>query len=112
MPPEPHSLDAAIDWMRKRFDPASANGLAAVYEFTITGEGGGSIVMRVGAGRCELARGQEPRADVRFRVAAPDYLALLAGRENPDLLYMAGRLEIEGDLSLASKVRTLFRGSD
>ena len=44
-----------------------------------------------------------------FRLPAEDYFALLVGRENADLLYMAGRLEIDGDLALALKIRPLFR---
>jgi predicted lipid carrier protein YhbT len=45
---------------------------------------------------------------VIFRLSASDFFAILAGTQNPDLLFMADRLQAEGDLSLALKVRSLF----
>jgi predicted lipid carrier protein YhbT len=42
-------------------------------------------------------------------LAASDFFGILAGRENADLLFTAGRIEVEGDLSLALKMRKLFR---
>ena len=37
-----------------------------------------------------------------------DFFAVLGGSANPDLLYTADRLTVEGDLSLALKLRRLF----
>ena len=83
--------------------------LAARYELDLRGPGGGPLRVSVDGGRVEVAPEPDPAADVRLRLDARDYFAVLEGRENADLLYMAGSLEIEGDLSLAIKLRTLFR---
>ena len=105
----PTNLDDAIDWLRKSFDSAAASGLDVAYQFELAGADGGEFFVRVSQGRPEIGRGDAKAADVRFRLAASDYYGILAGAENADLLYMAGRLEIEGDLSLAMKLRSLFR---
>jgi len=59
------------------------------------------------------ARLTDPSIDAytnaRFRLRASDFFAVLAGRENADLLSTAGRIEVEGDLSIALKMRKLFR---
>ena len=107
----PHSIDEAIDWLRKHFEPDPGRELNARFSFDLTGAGGGAIGMQVEAGRLTLSADPEPRPDVRLRLAAGDWFAILAGRENADLLYLAGRLEIDGDLSLAMKLRSLFRSS-
>ena len=108
----PTCVDEAIDWLRKHFQAPAAQGLRAVFAIDLSGEGGGSILLRVEDGALDARSAPldpAPRADVRLRLPSTDYFGILAGRENADLLYMAGKLEIEGDLSLAMKLRTLFR---
>lgn len=114
MPPPgapPASLDEAIDWLRRHFRPDAARGLDVGYQMHLTGPDGGDFYVRVKNGACEVARGRTEPVDTRLRLPAADYLAVLAGRANADLLYMEGRLEIEGDLALANRLRTLFRPS-
>ena len=106
---DPTCLDEAIDWLRKHFQPPAAQGLSADFAIHLSGDGGGSILLRVRDEALEVRAAPADHADVRLRLASSAYFGILAGRENADLLYMAGKLEIEGDLSLAMKLRTLFR---
>ena len=107
--PAPTSLDEAADWLRKRFDPESAAGLQLRYAFELSGPGGGRLGVRVEDGRLEVGPAPPPEPDVRLRLAAADFFGVLAGRENADLLFMSGRLEVEGDHVLALKLRQIFR---
>jgi len=75
----PRSLDDSLDWLRRHFDDDAARGADAVYQLELSGPGGGS------------------------------FFAILDGRANPDLLLMEDRIEVKGDLSLALKLRRLFR---
>jgi putative sterol carrier protein len=103
------SLDEAAGWLRKRFDAEPASGLHVAYAFELGGRGGGTLGVRVDDGRLEVVAGAVARPDVVLRLSAADFLAVLAGRENADMLFMSGRLEIEGDHALALKLRQLFR---
>lgn len=105
----PVTLDEAVEWLRKHFRPEAAEGLRVSYALDLGGPGGGVIHLAIAEGRVEVERTSEADADVRLRLPAADYLAVLGGRANADLLYMEGRLEIEGDLALATRLRTLFR---
>lgn len=105
----PCSIEAALGWLRKAFRPDAASGVHVVYQIELGGEEGGVFWIRVDDGRLELARGPAPSPDVVFRMTAPDFFAVLAGRENPDLLFMADRLAIDGDLGLALALRKLFQ---
>jgi hypothetical protein len=103
------SVEAAAEWLRKHFAPEAARGVRAVYQLELSGPGGGPLrveiddgVLHVGLRRCD-------GADVRICVSAADWCGVLAGGENAELLYMAGRIELEGDLALAVKMRTYFR---
>jgi len=106
---DPDSIEAAVAWLRAHFRPERAGALSVVYQLELSGDGGGSIAICVDGGRARIQGGAAEAADVRLVLPARDYFGVLAGRENADLLYMAGRLRIEGDLSLAMKLRALFR---
>ena len=105
----PATLDEAVEWLRKHFCPDAAAGLRVAYELELGGAGGGVIRLVIADGRVDVALGSGGPCDVKLRLPAADYLAVLGGRANADLLYMEGKLEIDGDLALATKLRTLFR---
>lgn len=105
----PQSIDDALVWMRDHVDPGAAGDLRVVYQLELTGPAGGELVLRVADGAVQVERGRDAAPQVRLRLAACDWCGILSGRENADLLYMAGRMEIAGDLRLASKLRRLFR---
>ena len=105
----PASLDEAIQWLRKHFDAEAAGGLSVVYRFDLGGAGGGSFAVRVSRGRLEVDPSGDEAAEVRFRLAAADFFAILSGRANAELLFMEDRIAVDGDLSLALRARRLFR---
>ena len=105
----PHTLDEAVEWLRKHYQAEPARAVCARYAVELSGSEGGAISMAIEDGELNLAKASDPRPDVCLRLAAEDWFGILGGRENADLLYLAGRLEIDGDLSLAMKLRTLFR---
>jgi predicted lipid carrier protein YhbT len=107
--PGPACLEDATDWLRKAFRPEASPGVRVRCRVDLRGEGGGSLLLRVDRGRLEVGSADDEQApDVVFRISAGDFFGMLAGRENPDLLFMADRLSIDGDLSLALKLRKLF----
>jgi putative sterol carrier protein len=108
--PPSDGVATAIEWMRKHFDAESAPEAEVVYQFELVGESGGAYALSVSRGHCHLERGRAARPDAVLRASVGDWLGVLHGRENADLLYMAGRLEIEGDLGVATRLRTFFRG--
>jgi hypothetical protein len=108
----PVSLEDAVDWLRKNFDPEAARGVQAVYALELTGAGGGELAARVDDGCLELVRGGAPEAELRLRLELEDFCSILAGRANPDILLMQERIGWTGDISLALKMRRLFRGQN
>lgn len=104
----PQCLDEAVEWLRKSFRADAAAGEPVACRLELEGPEGGALDLRVEGGRLEVSVGEGGPPDVVFRLSAVDFFALLAGRENPDLLFMGERLVVEGDLSLALKLRKLF----
>ena len=108
MEAEPVSIAEALEWLQKAFHREAADSLRLTYQFVLSGEGGGALWFSIDTGRLELGEGQASAADVVLHLVAREFFGILSGRENPDLLFMAERLRIDGDLSLALKLRTLF----
>lgn len=106
----PSSIQDVQDWLRKNFAAEAAGALHVLYEITLTGPGGGTLAVRVDDGRLELSQASMERPDLRLRFVATDFFDVLAARANADMLFMEDRVGWSGDLSLALKLRRLFRG--
>jgi len=104
----PDSSAEAVEWLRKRFDAEAAADCEARFVFELSGPDGGAIGVRVENGGLEIVESDLQPADVRFRLSAHDFFDVLAGRANPDMLFMEERLQVEGELGLALRFRRLF----
>ncbi len=91
-----------------RFRPEKAAGLRAVYQFVITGEGGGRWIARVDGSTCTVAEGEAYGPDITIRCDAADWLAIVEGRQSPQAAFAARRLTVEGDMGLALRLQPLF----
>jgi hypothetical protein len=60
--------------------------------------------------RASVSRGDGRDPAVRVRVQIPDFWRLAAGEIEPTAPIMEGRMEIEGDFQVASRLREMFGG--
>jgi putative sterol carrier protein len=102
------TVQGAAEWLRSHFRPQAAQDLAAVVQIELAGPGGGCLCVRIEDARLEIGTERPEQADLQVRLLARDYYALLAGDENAELLFMDGRMELDGQLGLAMKLRSLF----
>lgn len=99
---------AVLQELVDRFRPDAAEGLSATYQLYVTGEGGGQWHLVIADRRCQLAAGRAESPDVAITLSADDWRAVVAKRLDPVSGLMAGRIQVAGDLSLASRLQTLF----
>ncbi len=92
----------------KRFRPEAAEGLRAVYQIELAGDGGGVWHLTIAEQRCELACGPVEQPDVAITMSVGEWDELVAGRLDALSAYLSGRLQIAGDLSLATRIPSLF----
>lgn len=98
--------------MPANLDAAAAADIDGVVEWRIGGrEDGGHdawhVVLR--AGRATVEPGAATQPSVVFEIGGVDFLRLVAGDVEGPLLFMHGRLTVEGDLVLALRMPQLFR---
>ena len=97
--------------MPDNLDAAAAAEIDAIIEWRIADEDGGheawQVTLRGGRATVEPGAPADPR--VIFTIGGVDFLRLVAGDVEGPLLFMHGRLKVEGDLVLAVQTPQLFR---
>src|SRR4051794_27849516 len=94
-----------FEGLEGRVDRAKLEGLDDTYLFDIEGEGRWLVVVR--GGELTVTEGDGP-ADVTIKTSGPTFEKLRAGKQNPLLAYMSGKLKVEGDTAAAMKLQKLF----
>ncbi len=91
------------------FLPEVSTGVDAVYEFRLSGPGGGIFTVLVREGDCRISVGppSEP-PDVIYDMAASTWVAMSEGRVTGDEAVLLGKLRIRGNVELARKFNDLF----
>lgn len=91
------------------FLPDAAKSVDAVYEFDLSGPGGGVFTVIVRDGDCRIKVGRtEDQPDVVYDMEASTWLAMTQGRATGDEAVLLGKLRIRGDVSLGRKFNEFF----
>jgi putative sterol carrier protein len=76
--------------------------IGAIYKFVLEGDGGGTWVANF-RDPVSIVLG-DGDADCTITMAASDYVAMVEGRANPQQLFFTGKLTVDGDMMLATKL--------
>lgn len=97
-----------FDKMSEVFDPDAAQGLNVVFQFEITGDGGGNWNIIVKDGTCDVIEGSHDEPTVTLTMSAETWLSMINQEINGMQAFMDGRLKATGDIMLAQRVEQLF----
>ena len=97
-----------FDTIDKRFDPHAARGLNTVFQFQLSGEEGGNWHIEVKDGCCKAVEGIHGLPTVTMKLSAENYVKLAQGDVNGMMLYLKGRMKIEGNRGSSIKLPKLF----
>jgi len=106
------TLDEIFRRMAEHVEPSKAKGNDAVVHFEILDAPDGGYdhyEVVIADGACTVT--DEPAKDPRvtFKIGPVDFLRLVSGNAAGPMLFMTGKLKIEGDLMFASTMTSLFR---
>ena len=102
------SVKQYFDTLNERFVPSAAKGLNAVFQFELSGDGGGTYNIAVNDGTMEVKEGPAATPSVTIKMSADDYLKLINGQLNGTMAYMKGQMKVTGNLMLAQKMQAVF----
>ncbi|MGB9777688.1 MAG: SCP2 sterol-binding domain-containing protein, partial [Anaerolineae bacterium] len=95
--------------MPEFFRPEKAAGVDVVFQFRISGPGGGDWYVVVKDQTCTVSAGVHEKPVTTLKMADEDFLALVAGKLPAMQAFTSGKLKIEGDLMKSQLVQKLFR---
>ncbi|MDP2840435.1 MAG: SDR family NAD(P)-dependent oxidoreductase, partial [Syntrophales bacterium] len=95
--------------MPEAFDAAAAAGKDVVFQFSISGPGGGDWVVVVKDGACKVEAGKTEKPTTTIKMADSDFLQLIAGKLDGMQAYSSGKLKVEGDIMKSQLIGRLFK---
>ena len=105
-------LDGIFSQMEEHFDGEKAGHTEAVIEWRIRDRPGGGqdrYQVVVTGGTCSVEKDGEHAPRVTFTMKPVDFLKLVTGASAGPMMFMTGKLKIDGDLMFAASVQSLFR---
>jgi hypothetical protein len=105
--PSPTALFAKVT-QRVAADPTLVQRVNAVYQFNVHGDDGGAWVVDLKNGAGKVWPGQYEAADCVISINQDDFVALASGRINPLNAFMQGRIRVQGDIMMATRLQNLF----
>jgi putative sterol carrier protein len=102
------TVKESFDLMAENFNSDKAAGLKAVYQWDVTGDGGGTWNADISDGAITVSEGPHDSPNITITVASSDWLDILNGKLDGQMAFMSGKLKVKGDMSLAMKLKTLF----
>jgi len=91
------------------FQAGSAGGAAVVFQYCISGEGGGDWSADIRDGACTVASGIHGSPTCTLKINTGDFLDLMNGKVNAMKAYTSGKLKIEGDIMKSQLLEKIFK---
>ena len=100
---------AIFDEMTKRVDqrPELIEKVGAIYQFDVTGEGGGTWTVDLKNKPGKVHPGANGKPDCTIALGVDDFVALMTGQLDGQQAFMQGKLKISGNMMLATKLNML-----
>ena len=88
--------------------PGMASSINALFQFHILGEPGGAWVVDLKNGDGSVQPGTVDGADCTITMDDADFVALASGKLNPMAGFAQGKIKVQGNVMLATKLQSLF----
>lgn len=102
------NVKETFDDMPKLFNANAAKGMNVVYQFDITGEGGGNWNVVIQEGTCKVQEGNASNPTVTLTMSSETWLAMVNKQTNGMQAFMTGKLKLSGNMILAQKIPEIF----
>ena len=89
-------------------DPTLVQRVNAVYQFNVLGDDGGTWVVDLKNGAGDVWAGQHEEADCIISMNRDDFIALASRKISPLNAFMQGRIQVQGDIMMATRLQSLF----
>ena len=99
------SIVEFFEKLQEHIDPDKLEGIDATYRFDMGTAGSWHVTV---ADRAVQIEESDADADCVVQASAETFEKIVRGKQNPATAAMLGKLKVEGDMSLALKLKQLF----
>lgn len=101
-------VTAIFGGMAGAFNADAAEGVNVVFQFDISGPGGGAWSCAIRDKACVIEAGSHSQPNCTLKMAAADFGAMMSGQLAPMKAFTSGKLKIEGDVMKSQLIEKLF----
>ena len=94
---------------RSRKAKILTTGIHVVFQYIITGKGGGDWFCAVKNSECTIKPAMHDKPTCTLKMDSGNFLAMMNGKLTPMQAYSSGKLIIEGDIMKSQLIEKLFR---
>jgi putative sterol carrier protein len=102
-------VKAIFEKMPSVFNADAAQGVDVVFQFSISGEGGGDWYAEVKGGACKVEAGVHPNPTSTIKMDAADFVDMINGKLPAMQAFTSGKLKIGGDIMKSQLIMRLFK---
>ncbi|XP_061782807.1 hydroxysteroid dehydrogenase-like protein 2 [Nerophis lumbriciformis] len=108
-PPSGGPIEGTFEVIRGVLSEDVVKSTQAVYQFDLSGDHSGVWFLDLKSGSGSAGPGPPPaKADVVMTMDSGDFSKMFAGKLKPTMAFMAGKLRIKGDMTLALKLEKMM----
>ena len=101
-------VQAVFDRMMDSFKADAATGVDVIFQFNISGPGGGEWYCVIKDATCAVEQGTHATPACTIKMADGDFLAMMAGKLPAMQAFTSGKLQIGGDVMKSQLLEKLF----
>ena len=102
-------VQSIFDRLPGTFKADAAQGVDVVFQFNISGSGGGDWSCAIRNKTCTVERGRHEKPTCTLKMGAEDFSAMISGQLPPMQAFTSGKLKIEGDVMKSQLIEKLFK---
>lgn len=100
-----------FDAMPDAFVAEAAAGVDVIFQYIISGDGGGEWFSIIQDGNCRVEVGTHEKPGCTLKMSDSDFIDLMNGKLPAMQAYTSGKLKIEGDIMKSQLIEKLFKFS-
>ena len=102
------SVEAVFTDMPNKFIADAAAGVDVVFQYIISGSGGGEWSCAIKDSKCEVKSGQHEKATCTLKMNSTDFTEMMSGKLSPMQAFSSGKLIIKGDIMKSQLIEKIF----
>ncbi len=102
------ALKEVFDGIQAKFGEGSVGDFSATYLFQLEGDDAGEWTIAIADGQGSVAEGDGGEATCTIKVSSENFVNMVSGKANAQMLFMQGKLKVSGNMGQALKLQKIL----